>query len=88
MTWSPSPSQDATNCYHIVTQQRSVLPGPVSTTFDFSYISRYSTNVCGPPFVWTLPPNPPPGRVQFFCIQAKNIGNLYSVCADITFDHN
>ena len=86
MTWDPSPSMDASNCYHIVTQQRSPrqLSNP-SAVYDYAFIERYSTSVCGPPFAWTLPPDPPPGWLQYFCLQSKDASNLVSVCAEIEF---
>ena len=86
MTWDPSPSLDATNCYHIVTQQRSpTQTSNLAATYDYDYIQRYSTFVCGPPFAWTLPPDPPPGWLQYFCLQSRDTSSLYSVCAVIEF---
>ncbi|HZI92664.1 MAG TPA: hypothetical protein VFE84_00345 [Patescibacteria group bacterium] len=86
MTWDPSASLDATNCYHIVTQQRSpTQTSNPSAAYDYAYIKRYSTSVCGPPFAWTLPPDPPAGWLQYFCIQTRSTSNLYSVCAEIDF---
>jgi len=41
--------------------------------------------VCGPPFVWAMPPDPPPGWVQYFCLRAVDTSDNLSACAEITF---
>jgi len=86
MTWDPSPSPDALNCYYVMTYQRPAdLKNHRLLGWDVAFGNRYSVYVCGPPFVWDLPPEPQPGQVQYFCLMTRDLSGNFSACADIEF---
>ena len=85
MTWAASPSPDATNCYDILVSQRAANAGTAAAPLQATLLVTPLVRVCGPPFVWNLPPPPHPGYVQFICIRARDASQNVSDCADIKF---
>ncbi len=86
MSWEPSPSMDALDCYLVETTQRGVLiPTWQPSPADVKYYQTYSGRVCAPPYEWDLPPDPEPNFIQYFCVRAVDTSNNYSDCGDITF---
>lgn len=89
MTWDPSSSPDASNCYYVFGTQRSVKMSELYQGYNHPFVWNYfmfnPLAVCGPPFIWTLPADPPPGYIQYFCIMAKDTSGNYSGCAEMVW---